>query len=233
MVYGWNDVVDRETDAVNPRKDSFWFGARGSAEQLEQLWKPIALTQLIFIAPLLYIGGWKIGVLFLGFILINGLYNLPKHGLRSRPPLELLCQIGYLLVAPLSMLINDTDIISLTTYAYLFLFAMQSHLMGEVMDIDPDRLAKRRTTATMLGRVKTKLLIMAIVVLEVLLLFVVYEDYIFGGMLLMGFIWLIIDLFFLFKSQTYTLGQMKLFAFGSNVLAVASMIYVWVTGVLM
>ena len=227
LVYGWNDIVDQKTDALNPRKDSFWFGARGSADQLKILWKAILVVQIVTGPLLVYFGGMNSVYLFLAFVFINGLYNLPTYGLRSRPPLELICQVGYLLVAALSVAINDTAPLPWTTYLYLYLFSVQSHLMGEVMDIDPDRAAGRKTTATKIGRKKTKLLIIGIVMLEIALLFTVYEEYIFGGMLALGLIWLIIDLLFIFKSNNYTIGQMKLFALASNVVALASMMYVW------
>jgi len=227
LVYGWNDIVDQETDAVNPRKDTFWFGALGTADQLEDLWKPMVIVQLLFYPPLIYYGGLKMLILLAAFLLINGLYNLPKHGLRSRPPLELLCQIGYLLVAPLSIFVNDTEMLPWTTFFYLLLFAVQSHLIGEVMDIEPDRKAGRKTTATILGIKKTKLLIIAIVFTEVSLLFLVYNEYIFGSMLAIGLLWLLIDLFLIFKSTRYKVGQMKLFALLSNIVAIMSMAYVW------
>jgi len=232
LVYGWNDVVDQKTDSLNPRKDTFWFGAKGTASQLKNLWKPIAIMQLIFYPYLVFIGGFKMLWLLLAFVIINGLYNLPKHGLRSRPPLELLCQIGYLLVVPLSIWLNDTDPIPWTTYFYLLLFALQSHLIGEVMDIEPDRKAGRKTTATIIGMKKTKLLIILIVTAEVTLLYTVYQEYIFGSMLAIGLIWLLIDLFLVFKTNTYTVRQMKLFGLMSNVVAVVSMAYVWYSGCL-
>ena len=37
VVYGWNDLVDRETDRANARKDSWLFGARGTDAQLDAL----------------------------------------------------------------------------------------------------------------------------------------------------------------------------------------------------
>ncbi len=233
LVYGWNDIVDYETDAVNPRKDTFWFGALGSPEDLRQLWKAILLVQILFVPPLIYFGGIRMLWLFAAFVLINGLYNLPKHGLRSKPPLELLCQFGYLLVAPLSIYLNQAEMLSWTTYFYLLLFAFQSHLIGEVMDIVPDRKAGRRTTATILGMKKTKLLIILIVFLEVSLLYIVYDEYIFGSMLALGLLWLLVDLFFIFKTKQYTLGQMKLFGLMSNIVAILSMAYVWYTACLL
>jgi len=233
MVYGWNDAVDQDTDALNPRKDTYWFGAKGSAEELKQLWKPISIVQLSFFIPLLYFIGWPMLLLMAGFLIINWAYNLPKNGLRSRPPLELLCQVGYLLIAPLSIYLNNTDHLPWITYGYLILFAWQSHLIGEVMDIEPDRKSGRRTTATILGTKKTKLIIIFIVIIEVLILCLVFKDYLFGGILSLGLIWLLIDLYIVFKSNKYTLNQMRFFAFASNGVAIVSMAYVWWSGCLL
>ena len=233
MVYGWNDMVDTATDQINPRKDSFWFGAKGTTTQLADLWKPIIIVQAVLVPFLLY----QIGFPFLGlmglFILINGLYNLPKNGLRSRPPLELLCQVGYLMIVPFSMFLNQLPDLPLLTYFYLLLFAWQSHLIGEVMDIEPDQKAGRTTTAIVLGIQKTKLLIIAIVSLEVFLLLYAYGDYIFGGLLGLGLLWLLIDLFLIYKTKNYTLAQMKLFGLLSNLIALFSMAYVWYSGCLL
>jgi len=233
MTYGWNDIVDHEVDALNPRKDNFWFGAKASYEQLKVLWKPIFIVQLLTYPLLIYIGGLPLAVLLVLFLLINGLYNLPGKGLRSMPPLELLCQLGYVLIVPLSAYLNNTDVVPTATYFYLFLFAIQSHLIGEVMDIEPDRAAGRVTTATKIGMRNTKLLIIMIVLMELILLITVYQEYVFAGMLGLGFIWLLIDLFFIFKLKIYTLKQMKLFGVLSNAMAITTMGYVWYSGCLM
>ncbi len=233
MVYGWNDMVDYETDLLNPRKNTYWFGARASKEVLKGLWKPILIVQILTVPFLIYFGGMYIIPVFLGFLLINGLYNLPNHGLRSLPPLELICQIGYLLIVPLSILINDTAIPPWQTFFYLFLFSMQSHLMGEVMDIAPDRAANRKTTATIIGAVKTKMIIIFLVMIEVAILVYYFGEYIFGATLGLGLIWLLLDLFFIYKNKVYTIGQMKLFALLSNVMAIATIGYVWWSGCLL
>ena len=233
LVYGWNDAVDHETDSLNPRKDSFLFGARGSIAELKELWKPIALVQSLFFVIFIAMEGWQMLFLLLGLLAINGLYNLPQRGLRSKPPLELLCQIGYVLIAPFSILINDTASLPWQTYFYLFLFAVQSHLMGEVMDIEPDRKAGRKTTATLIGMKNTKMLIICIVIVEIYILLNVFQEWIFGGMLILGLLWLIIDLFIIYKNKTYTLQQMQLLGIFSNVVAIASMTYVWYSACLL
>ena len=65
LVYGWNDMVDIETDSFNPRKDSFWFGAKGTKEQLENLWQPMLIVHILYGSLLLYLVGWKMLVLLL------------------------------------------------------------------------------------------------------------------------------------------------------------------------
>ncbi len=232
LVYGWNDMVDYDTDKLNPRKDSFWFGARGSKEQLQGLWKPIMCIHLLTIPYILYSADWKIVLVFTAFFLINWLYNLPKNGLRSKPPLELLCQIGYLLVVPFSILLNNTVQLPWQTYLYLFLFSIQSHLIGEVMDIIPDKKSGRKTTATILGQVRTKLLIIVVVLLEIFVVITQFKEYYFGAFLGFALIWLLLDLYLIFKNKHYTLEQMKLFALASNVVATITILYVWLSGCL-
>ena len=233
LVYGWNDIVDIDADKVNPRKDSFLFGAQVKQKEVDGLWKALILVQLFCIPFLFYFMGISFLGLMIAFLIINGLYNLPKNGLRSRPPLELLCQVGYLLIAPLSVILNQAPPLPWQTYIYLLFFAWQSHLIGEVMDIEPDRIAGKKTTATVIGMKKTKLMIIAIVAVEVSMLFFVFQTYIFGSMLAIGLIWLLLDLFLIYKTNNYSLSQMKLFSLLSNIVAIVSMAYVWYSGCLL
>ncbi len=233
LVYGWNDIVDQKIDLLNPRKDTFWFGAKGTVEELRRLWIPILVSNLVFLPYFIFKGGSIMIGVFLALTLINWLYNLPESGFRSAPPWELMCQFGYLLIVPFSILLNQTEALPWQTYFYLSLFAIQSHLIGEVMDIEPDRKTGRKTTATVIGMRSTKLLIIGIVAAEVFLLFYYFQEYIFGGMLLLALLWLIIDLVLIFKTQIYTLSQMKLFAILSNIVAILSMSYVWYSGCLL
>src|SRR5260221_11549610 len=51
LLYGVNDIVDAETDAVNPRKGTFLFGARGAFEHLHALkWQLAAVQRPCFTA---------------------------------------------------------------------------------------------------------------------------------------------------------------------------------------
>ncbi len=160
-------------------------------------------------------------------------YNLPRHGWRGRPPLELINQAGYLLLLPLSVLLNQTPPVSWPAVGYLVLFCTHSHLMGEVMDVIPDARANRRTTARVLGIVGTKIVILTLVVLEGLLLGFWFRDWVLGGFLLAGSLWLLADLCILYRDRPYTRNEFRLFGLGINAAGFASMAWVWNAGTLM
>ncbi len=60
LLYGVNDIVDAETDALNPRKGTFLFGSRGALEQLAALKWQIAVVQVPFVAAFYFLVGPRI-----------------------------------------------------------------------------------------------------------------------------------------------------------------------------
>jgi 4-hydroxybenzoate polyprenyltransferase len=234
LIYGWNDIVDAETDASNPRKDSFLFGARPDERQRKQLpWVIVGVTVLASVPLLLLGGAGRMAMVLLGIVGICGLYNHPRWGLRGVPPLELICQLAYLLVVPIAVWLNGAIMPDWPTFLYLSLFCIQSQIIGEVMDIEPDRATGRRTSATELGRHRAKLLIIAIVLCEVVLLAGLFGDALFAGTLLGFLVWLLLDAFVLYRDRAYVLSEMRLFGIGSNAVAFATMAYVWWSGCLL
>jgi len=231
LVYGWNDLVDRELDEVNPRKDSFLFGARGSREQLALLPRAMVITNLPFFMAFGVMGGWKMILVLVGIILVLALYNLPRRGLRGRPPLELINQLGYLLILPLSILLNGTPNLPWQSVLYLILFCTHAHLMGEIMDVYPDRLAGRRTTATVLGVIPVKGIVMLLVLIESAVIGFVFRDLVLGVFLLFGAGWMVLDIV-VFRSRAYTPKEFLLFGAALNVAGFASMAWVWFSGTL-
>lgn len=231
MVYGWNDLVDRETDAGNPRKDSYFFGARGTAPELARL--PVWMTAVNapFVIGLSVIAGWKMAVVFAGIVGVLALYNLPRHGLRARPPFELLNVMGYLLILPLSILLNGAEPLPWQSVAYLSLFCLHAHLMGEIMDVEPDRRVGRRTTATVLGAIPTKIFALLLVIAEAVMIVAVFRDWVLGAFLLFGVFWLATDIV-VFRDREYTRFQYRLLGTGLNGAGFASMLWVWYSGTL-
>ena len=229
-VYGWNDRVDTATDACNPRKGSWLFGARGTPAELASLPGAMLAVQLAWWPLLAAFGGVGVLATGLGIATVLALYNHPTRGLRGRPPGDLVAQGGYLLTVVLSAQVNDVALPSLLVFAYLALFCAQSQLVGEVMDIGPDRAAGRRTTATVLGARRTKWVIIAVVAAEVALVAGPLHDPVFAVALGAFLVWLLVDQLVLFADGTYSLGLMKLFGVLSNVFAIASMGWIWWRG---
>lgn len=229
LLYGWNDIFDFDVDRFNTRKGSFLFGARGSMEQLRGLPWNIALLQLPFLSGFLELSGLRMLLCFLGMILAAGIYNWPQYGFKSRPPLEILNQSGFLFVFLLSSWLNLVPQLPWPAMLFGALFAMHSHVFGEIMDLEPDGSAGRRTTAVVIGRVRSKLLIAAFLALEAILVYAYFRDFVLGGFLLASALWFVLDAAIFWRSRPYSSGQMRFAMFAWNAIALISMPWVWWT----
>jgi 4-hydroxybenzoate polyprenyltransferase len=229
FLYGWNDLADADIDRFNPRKGSYLFGARGSREQLQQLPFSIAAVQLGFLIVFWYWTGLKILIWFTALVAVTTIYNLPRFGLRTQPPFDILNQAGYLLVFVLSSWLNAVPQLSWQAMLFGALFAMHSHVFGEVMDLVPDQTAGRRSSATVVGMVPAKFLISAMLAGEAVLIFASFHDRWIAGALAFGAMWFVADATVLWGNRPYSLRQMRTFMLGWNAIALASMSWVWFT----
>lgn len=166
LLYGWNDWADYETDRLNPRKGNFLFGAQLPPVELARLPWLVALVQLPFFAAFLFFIGWEFWLWIAAALLVNACYNLPSLNFKGRPLLDVLSQSGYLLVFVLSSWVNDVPQLPWSAMLFGLLFAMHSHLLGEIADIAPDRAAGRTTTAVVIGAARTKLVVAGLLLLE-------------------------------------------------------------------
>ena len=233
LVYGFNDYNDTYADKVNKRKGNFLFGAKSNETQLKGVPLKIAYIIVPFTAYFSIISGWEMFGLLVFMILINWVYNFKPFRIKERPPFEIIIQIGYVFTAFFSVLLNDLEMLPWQTILYLTLFAFQAHIAGEIMDIEPDLKSGKRTTATIIGRKSTKLIMLLILLIEVFILSVWFQDFVLAGFLAVFSLWLILDTFIFFKSKPYTVKQMKLFGIAMNVSAILSMIWILYSGKLM
>jgi 4-hydroxybenzoate polyprenyltransferase len=227
LLYGVNDIVDAETDALNPRKGTFMFGSRGAREQLAALKWQIALVQIPFAMAFYFFIGPRILWWYALLLLAVGIYNAPGIAWKGRPPFDVLIQASYLLVFVLSSWLNNVPQLPWQTFLFGAMFAMHSHIFGEVMDIEPDRLSGRRTTATSIGRVRAKFLIAAFLCIETALVQIYFRDWIISGFLVLGALWFLIDATFLWKNRAYSPKEMRLFLWGWNAAALLGMFWNW------
>ena len=160
---------------------------------------------------------------------VNITYNLPKYGLRGMPPLELVNILGMLLLVPFCMYLNKLPSIPWQSMVYLGIFCILGQLIGEIMDIEPDKKAGRKTTATVLGNDATKLLVIGLVIAEAGILYVIFHAYMLAMYMVLVILWLIFDFIYLNKKLPYTTGQFNLLGFGINAAGYGSIFWVWYT----
>jgi 4-hydroxybenzoate polyprenyltransferase len=233
LLYGVNDIVDAEADRLNPRKGTFLFGSRGAREQLAALKWQVAVVQIPFLLAFYFLVGPRILWWYATLLLAVGLYNAPRLGWKGRPPFDVLIQASYLLVFVLSSWLNKAPQLPWQTFLFGALFAMHSHVFGEVMDIEPDRLSGRTTTATLIGRVRAKLLIAGFLCTETALVFFYFHDLIITGFLALGMLWFVLDAAALWRNRPYTPMEMRLFLWGWNIAALLGILWNWKQGTLM
>jgi 4-hydroxybenzoate polyprenyltransferase len=154
-------------------------------------------------------------------------YNAPNFGWKGKPPFDVLIQASYLLVFVLSSWLNRVPQLPWQAFVFGALFAMHSHVFGEVMDIAPDRLAGRRTTATVLGAVKAKFLIAAIVCVEIAILLVFFHSGIAVIILSAGVLWFILDATVFWKEHPYRPTEMRVFMWIWNAASFAAIYWDW------
>ncbi len=227
LLYGVNDIVDAEADLLNPRKGTFLFGSRGAREQLAALKWQIVLAQIPFLIGFFFLVGPRILSWYASLLLAVALYNAPGIAWKGRPPFDVLIQASYLLVFVLSSWLNDAPQVPWQTFLFGALFAMHSHVFGEVMDIEPDRLSGRKTTATVIGRLSAKLLIVVFLCLETALVFHYFRDGVIAGFLACAAICFLLDRALVWKDRAYSTKEMRLFLWGWNVAALLGMFWNW------
>ena len=156
-------------------------------------------------------------------------YNAPFFAWKGRPPFDVLIQSSYLLIFILSSWLNHVAQLPWQTFLFGALFAMHSHIFGEVMDIEPDQLSGRRTTATLVGRVNSKLLMIVFLATEATLISIYFGDHAIAAFLLLGALWFAVDALLIWKNDPYTPPQMRLFLWGWNVVAILGIAWNWTT----
>ncbi|RYX82267.1 hypothetical protein EON83_20615 [bacterium] len=228
-IYAANDLTDSATDALNPRKDSFLFGARPTEAQIRRLPWIITLVQLPFLAAFWWLLGPKAIGWFAAVLGATAIYNFPPIRTKDRPLLDMASQAGYLLVFVLADWVRG-GASSWQLYVFGALFAMHSHGFGQILDIEPDARAGRRTTAVVLGALRTKWLIVGLLLLESVLalaLALPSKPYL-PPLLLLGAAGFAVDALFLWRERPYPSWGASAFFIGWNAALLLDLGWNWV-----
>jgi len=232
LIYGCNDLVDGENDRRNPRKGTFLFGARPTPAQRAALPRWIVLAQLPFVAAFAALCGLKSLAWWGALLGATALYNFPRYGFKNWPGVDMLNQAAYLLVFVLSSWLCAAPPLPWFTFLFGALFAMHSHLFGQLMDHAPDLAAGRRTTAGVLGVVPAKWLMAALLAGEAALVWSCARDPWIAAALAGGSAFFVLDATLLWRARAYAGWQMRLFFLGWNAAALCSIPWVWKTATL-
>lgn len=215
LLYASNDLTDEENDRVNPRKDISLFGVRPTREQMARMPWCIFLAQVPFMVAFV----WLLGpAALLWFVVMAGMSMFYNFVAKERPVLDLSIQAGYVMVFVLANWLCGLPPAPWYIYVFGALFAAHSHLFGEIMDIEPDRLTGRRTTAVCIGYRASKALMMAFLLVESALALQIGAKPWLSFFLAGSIIWFALDAIILWRDRPYAPWQMSAFFLGWNVL---------------
>jgi 4-hydroxybenzoate polyprenyltransferase len=130
----------------------------------------------------------------------------------------------------LSSWLNGVPQLPWQTFAFGALFAMHSHLFGEVMDIVPDRESARTTTAVRIGAARTKLLMAVFLSVEVALVTHYFYNRVIAGFLAVGALWFVADALWLWRNKPYSRKVITLFMWMWNAAAVLLIVWDYMRG---
>jgi 4-hydroxybenzoate polyprenyltransferase len=152
FLYGVNDIFDADIDELNPKK---------SEEGREvQYTGSRAVTAVVAAAALLGAGfapflGREALAALAGFYLLGVAYSTPPLRFKTVPFLDSISNGLYVLPAVVAYAALTGSFPPAVAVAGGWIWAMGMHTFSAIPDIEPDRVAGIRTTATLLGERRT------------------------------------------------------------------------------
>jgi 4-hydroxybenzoate polyprenyltransferase len=150
LIYGINDIFDRETDRLNSKKQGY--ETLLSDKSVRPIALLIAVTNLPF---LLYLGVslTPAANLWLLVFIVTGIgYSLPPIRAKARPIIDSLFNILYVAPAFAVYVAASGQLPSTTAIIAATLWCMAMHAYSAVPDITADRASRTPTVATLLNR---------------------------------------------------------------------------------
>lgn len=152
IIYGMNDIYDREADSKNPRKKSVIWGVRISEEDVPWLKKWCMLSAIAMVCTAaLSLNPLHILFAILGVAFAYS-YSTPPIRLKERPIIDSLSAMGYGFF-PFGLAYSLGGSASFLDWKMMVLLLNLSavHAIATVMDVGGDRKAGLRTFATKYG----------------------------------------------------------------------------------
>lgn len=149
LIYGINDIFDRETDAKNPRKGSLE-GAKITRAEIPYIAWTVILTNLPFIFYFAFFSSLGAVLWMLFYALLFAGYSVPPFRFKARPYLDSLSNAAYafpLVFVPLALGGEPVWPAAVGLMAW----SAAKHTFDAVQDVEEDRRVGIETTAVRLG----------------------------------------------------------------------------------
>jgi len=156
FLYGINDVFDADVDATNPKKDEREVRYEGS--RLVPV--AVALTGLAGLALVPYFalrGAYGAAFVTSLYLFLATEYSAPPLRFKTVPFFDSISNGLYILPAVVAWTAIEGSLPPMAAVAGGWLWTMGMHTFSAIPDIEPDREAGIRTTATELGEFNTYL----------------------------------------------------------------------------
>jgi 4-hydroxybenzoate polyprenyltransferase len=150
LLYGVNDVFDADIDEENPKKEDREVRYRG--DRLVPVLVVCSGALGLAFLPFLPAAG---AIALVAFLLLSVEYSAPPLRFKTTPVLDSLSNGLYVLPGVVAYAALAGAGPPLLAVAAAWLWAMGMHTFSAIPDIDPDRAAGIRTTATLLGERRT------------------------------------------------------------------------------
>ncbi|MFD1513639.1 prenyltransferase [Halomarina rubra] len=150
LLYGVNDVFDADVDAFNEKKEGREVRYRGGRLVVAS----VLLCALLALPFALVLPDTAL-VAFLAWGLLSIEYSAPPLRFKTTPFLDSVSNGLYILPAVVAFAALAGAFPPLAAVVGGWLWAMGMHTFSAIPDIDPDRAAGIRTTATVLGERRT------------------------------------------------------------------------------
>jgi 4-hydroxybenzoate polyprenyltransferase len=154
FLYGVNDIFDADADELNPKKAAEGREVRYGDHRGWHVVAPVvgAAALAVVFVPLLPAGAL---LALAGFLVLGAAYSVPPLRLKATPLLDSVSNGLYILPGVVAYTAMAGSYPPVAAVAGGWVWAMGMHTFSAIPDIEPDRQAGIRTTATLFGEFRT------------------------------------------------------------------------------
>jgi 4-hydroxybenzoate polyprenyltransferase len=157
FLYGINDLFDADTDNLNPQKKGKQEVVVRDSFRSSLAWVLLTIVGVTMLGALMSLPALSLWYLA-GFLALGAAYSAPPLRFKSRPFIDFMSNILYVLPAGVSWAMITETPLPMLPLLVGGAWCGAMHLFSAIPDIKADKQAKLTTTAVILGKQKSLLL---------------------------------------------------------------------------